>query len=167
METDPRYVTVAPPKHIDKSRVDNVLDKDHQKAFTAALSNILRTKVAETTLAQIVDGLPLKNVAFSLRGHRYTSDDPVAEHTELCPDAIEKTRAFREEFDPALMTVRTDVLERYEAVLVGSRASRPVLIELVAVAVHEITVEVFKLDSHGPHEKDTHPMSREGPLRRG
>lgn len=109
MEIDPRYVTVAPPEHIDKSRVDNVLDKDHQKAFAAALSNILRTKVAETTLAQIADGLPLEHVAFSLRGHRYTGDDPVATHTELCPGALEKTRAFREGFDPALMMVRTDV----------------------------------------------------------
>lgn len=109
METDPRYVTVAPPKHVDRCRVDNVLDKDHQEAFTAALSNILRTKVAETTLAQIVDGLPLEHVAFSLCGHRYTSDDPVATHTELCPGAMEKTKGFREGFDPALMTVRTDV----------------------------------------------------------
>lgn len=109
METDSRYVTVAPPKHIDKSRVDSILDKDHQKVFTAALSNILRTEVAETALAQIVDGLALEHVAFSLRGHRYTSDDPVATHTELCPGTIEKTRAFREEFDPALITLRTDV----------------------------------------------------------
>ncbi|KAK7700269.1 hypothetical protein SLS64_011082 [Diaporthe eres] len=69
METDPRYVTAAPPKHIDKCRVDSVLDNDHQKVFTTALSNILRTKVAETTLAQIVDGLPLEHIAFSLRGH--------------------------------------------------------------------------------------------------
>lgn len=29
------------------------------------------------------------------------------------------------------------------------------LIELVAGAVHEMTVELFKLDSHGPHKKDT------------
>lgn len=29
------------------------------------------------------------------------------------------------------------------------------LIELVAVAVHAIAVELFKLDSHGPHKKDT------------
>ncbi|KAK7720728.1 hypothetical protein SLS63_009722 [Diaporthe eres] len=155
METDPRYVTAAPPKHIDKCRVDSVLDNDHQKVFTTALSNILRTKVAETTLAQIVDGLPLEHIAFSLRGHRYTSDDPVATHIELCPGSIEKSRAFRERFDPVLMTVRTDVLERYQAVPVGSRASQPVLIELVAVAVHAIAVKLFKLDSHGPHKKDT------------
>ncbi|KAI7783815.1 hypothetical protein LA080_011288 [Diaporthe eres] len=155
METDPRYVTAAPPKHIDKCRVDSVLDKDHQKVFTAALSNILQTELAETTLAQIVDGLPLEHVAFSLRGHRYTSDDPVATLTELCPGAIEKTKAFREGFDPALMTVRTDVLERYQGVPVDSRASQPVLIALVAVAVHAIAVELFKLDSHGSHKTDT------------
>lgn len=109
MEPDPRYVTVAPPTHIDKCRVDQVLDKDHQHVFTTALLNIIRTKVTETTLAQIVDGLPLEHIAFSLRAHRYTSEDPVATHTELCPGALEKTKAFREAFNPASMIVRTEV----------------------------------------------------------
>lgn len=109
MEPDPKYVTVALPAHIDKCRVDQVLDKDHQHVFTTALLNILRTEVAEITLAQIVDGLPLEHVAFSLRGHRYTIEDPVATHAQLCPGTLEKTKAFREAFDPALMSLRTDV----------------------------------------------------------
>lgn len=115
MEPDPRYVTVAPPTHIDKCRADQVLDKDHQRAFTAALLNILRTNVAEITLAQIIDGLPLEDVAFSLRGHRYTIEDPVATHTQLCPGTLEKAKAFREAFDPALMRLRTDVSRMIEA----------------------------------------------------
>lgn len=77
MNTNPRYVTVAPPKHIDKCRLDSVLEKDHQKVFTAELSNILRAKVEDTTLAQTVNGLPLEHVAFGLRGHRYTDDDAI------------------------------------------------------------------------------------------
>lgn len=52
METDPRYVTVPPSGHVDKLRVDYVLDKDHLHDSTTALSNTLRTEVAETTLAQ-------------------------------------------------------------------------------------------------------------------
>lgn len=109
MEPDSKYTTIASPTHIDKCCVDQVLDKDHQHVFTTALLNIIRTKVTETTLAQIVDGLPLEHIAFSLWAHRYTSEDPVATHTELCPGALDKTKAFREAFDPASMIVRTDV----------------------------------------------------------
>lgn len=109
MEPDPKYITVAPPTHIHKCRVDQVLDQDHQRVFTTALLNIIRAKVTETTLAQIVDGFPIEHIAFSLGGHRYTSEDPVATHTELCPGALEKTKAFREAFDPASMILRTDV----------------------------------------------------------
>lgn len=109
MEPDPSYITVAPPIHIGKCRVDQVLDKDHQRVFTTALLNIIRTKVAETKLAQIVDGLLFEHIAFSLRGHTYTSEDPVATHTELYPGASEKTKTFREAFDPALMILRNDV----------------------------------------------------------
>lgn len=63
--------------------------------------NVLRTKVAEFTFAQILDGLPteqsLNDSYFYMEGH------PVyeLEHKELCEGYFEKAREFRCRFDPS------------------------------------------------------------------
>lgn len=65
---DPRYATVPPPPSIDAAQVDHVLDGLHQIAFEQAIRNVLETEIAETTFAQIIDGLPLKDVAHATAG---------------------------------------------------------------------------------------------------
>jgi hypothetical protein len=109
MAEDPRWATVPPPKHLDICCVSDVLDMNHQNAFATAMSNLLSTEIAEQTFAQIIDGLPLKHVAFNFRTHEYTRRDPVFTHEELCPGVLEKTRMFRDSFNPRAMELRTDV----------------------------------------------------------
>ncbi|KAG6358643.1 hypothetical protein INS49_012161 [Diaporthe citri] len=156
-----RWATVAPPDHIDTCCVCEVLDPNHQNVFATAMSNLLSTEIAERTFAQIIDGLPLKDVAFSMRTHEYTRYDPVFSHVELCPGVLERTRMLRDAFDPKAMELRTDVLQRYQEVPAGSRASKLPLLELVAVAVHTIAAELFGLDG-AFHKRDTPCTSHRG-----
>lgn len=100
---------MAPPQHLDTCCVSDVLDTNHQSIFAIAMSNLVSTEIAEQTFAQIIDGLPLKDVAFRLRNPEYTIRDPVFAHVELCPGVLEKTRMFRDGFNPKAMELRTDV----------------------------------------------------------
>ncbi|KAL2272412.1 hypothetical protein FJTKL_06580 [Diaporthe vaccinii] len=131
MDDNSRWATVAPPEHVDTCCVSDVLDTNHQSIFATAMSNMLSTEIAEQRSAQIIDGLPLKDVAFSLRTHEYTRYDPVFSHHKLCPGVLENTRELRDDFDPKAMELRTDVLQRYQEVPAGSQASKLPLLELV------------------------------------
>lgn len=104
-----RWATVAPPDHVDTCCVSEVLDTNHQSIFATAMSNLLSTEIAEQTFAQIIDGLPLKDVAFGMQTHDCTRFDPVFSHHKLCPGVLEKTRELRDDFDPKAMDLRTDV----------------------------------------------------------
>lgn len=106
---DPRYFTLPPPTKIDKSTPDQVLDHLHQQRFRRAVLNVLSAPIAEQTLAQIVDGLPLKDVAFDKRFHRHYVEEPVFYHTELCPGILEKTINFRETFEPLTLDIPSRV----------------------------------------------------------
>ena len=103
------YSTVPPPKSIEKSVAQNVLDSEHLGVFGRAIYNILSTSISETTFAQIVDGMPLADVAFSTVGHRHTIHDPIFQHRTLCPGVLEKTRSLRAQFDADLIEISTDV----------------------------------------------------------
>lgn len=73
------------------------LDPEHAIPLRLALSNLLSTPVAEFTYAQIVDGMPVSDVY--AEDHFFREEWPVMQHEELCPGSLEKTRAFRSEFD--------------------------------------------------------------------
>lgn len=106
---DPLYVTVSPPEALPKSRVDQVLDDDHQRALERAVINVISAPVAEETFAQIVDGLPLRDVAVGIQNHRVIRGDPVETHPELCPGALEKMKEFKASFNVVDLEVRSDV----------------------------------------------------------
>ncbi|KAL1867496.1 hypothetical protein Daus18300_006340 [Diaporthe australafricana] len=155
-EPDPLYVTVPPPELITKSTAEDVLDESHQRAFSRAVSNVLSTPIAEETFAQIVDGLPLEIVALTTRRGRMADEDPCLNHVALCPGALEKTKEYRTEFNPGRLNIAATALQRYQNTPVGSKASKMPFIELVAVAVHSIAVELMNLDV-GLHKDATRP----------
>ena len=59
-----------PPSTDIKFRKTNIdtLDEPHRDAVESAISKILSTEIAETTYAQIVDGLPLPEVLKDVYG---------------------------------------------------------------------------------------------------
>ncbi|KAK2602871.1 hypothetical protein N8I77_009373 [Diaporthe amygdali] len=60
---------------------------------------------------------------------------------------LDRTRAFRDDFDPFSLDLPVQVLERYQCIPAGSWASKLPFIELVAVAIHRIAVLIYKQGS--------------------
>ncbi|RFU23708.1 hypothetical protein B7463_g12630, partial [Scytalidium lignicola] len=81
-------------------------------------------------------------------GFSSSSSDSANDHVELCPSVMEKTREFLSGFNPSLLQFNAPLLYAYQAASSGSRSFNIHLIEIIAIAVHEIAVMVFKLDTN-------------------
>lgn len=79
---NPKYITTPPPGVIERTKANVILDYAHLTTLNTAFCNILASDIAEITFAQILDGLPLKDVAFVFgnRGNLNTIYDPVFKH---------------------------------------------------------------------------------------
>ena len=75
----------------------NDLGQDHLAAFKTALSNVLSTPLAESTLAQIMDGLPTLDIWRFYSNYR---NDYISNHRGLCPGSLTVAIAFRARFNP-------------------------------------------------------------------
>ncbi|KAH7486446.1 hypothetical protein FOMA001_g5154 [Fusarium oxysporum f. sp. matthiolae] len=129
----------------------DVLDNEHRKVLERAVRNLLSTEVAEVIYAQILDGLPTEK---SLRDiSDYVKDHPVhsIQHTEICPGYVEKARDFSNQFDLSQLQIKFKTIKAFEDALTGSEQFSLRLIELVAVACHEIGAHLFDLDD-GAHK---------------
>lgn len=153
---DPRYATVPPPPSIDAAQVDHVLDGLHRIAFERAIRNMLDTEIAETTFAQIIDGLPLKNVAHATAGLSW--ELTLNNHEDLCPGSLGTLAVFRKGFEPLKMSLDLGPLRRYQETPPGSSESTLPLIEFVAVAIHRIAVLLYKVNI--PHRHSCIRMDR-------
>lgn len=97
---------------VDKPSNLSVLGHEHAQAFKQALARLLATDVAETTYAEILDGLP---TADSFIDFTFPPDGdpahPIYElhHDLLCPGVLERTRQFRSQFDPLQLTFSATV----------------------------------------------------------
>ena len=85
------------------------LDTDHRDAFSRAIKTILGSDLAEITMAQLVDGLPLADIAWEARGNFLCRAHPLADHEQLCKDALEKVRSLRDDFGPETLSFEPHV----------------------------------------------------------
>ncbi|KLU92509.1 hypothetical protein MAPG_11454 [Magnaporthiopsis poae ATCC 64411] len=137
---------MANQSRMQKSSV-KILDDHHREILCRAISNVLSTQAAETAYAQVVDGLPLRDVAV-VRHPRMISLHPISNcHYQLCPGVVEKVQEFRDGFSPEALTFESMVLLAYQAAGPKSKAFGTRLIELVALAVHQVAVLLFNLDT--------------------
>lgn len=83
------------------------LDAEHGTPLRVALNNLLSTPVAEFTYAQMIDGMPVNTVY--AEDHWFREDFPVIQHDKLCPGTLEKTRAFRSDFDYSSLSLDSEV----------------------------------------------------------
>ncbi|KAG5915006.1 hypothetical protein E4U42_000187 [Claviceps africana] len=124
----------------------STLPHDHYAAFEKALWNVLFTELAELTMAQLVDGLPIWPVyldskgLFNLRGH------PIRDHKELCEGALERTKAFRSSFKPSELLLKSSSIRAFESCPPDTREFDLRLLELIAEAVHAMAVILFNLE---------------------
>ncbi|KAK2745992.1 hypothetical protein FQN55_005814 [Onygenales sp. PD_40] len=127
----------------------SILHGDHFVAFKTSLSNILLTNRAEDTYAQIIDGMPTADVwdEYANRRHEW-----IENHKQLCPTTREKTKAFQANFSPDELHLDTSALQAYQNTQIGSRPFLLRLIELTAIACHEIAVFLFRNVDGGRHK---------------
>ncbi|KAG6367437.1 hypothetical protein INS49_001626 [Diaporthe citri] len=153
---------------IRKSSIE-ILDEPHRDAVARAICKILSTEIAETTFAQIVDGLPLPEVLDGVYGNLLSPEHPAYHHTHLKSGTLDTVRRFREEFDLQdlqfdnsvsdlpiihpnpktphhciITNTQHKLLLAFQASSPGSRAFRTPLIEIAAVAVHQVAVLLYQ-----------------------
>ncbi|KAI1735729.1 hypothetical protein F4680DRAFT_434330 [Xylaria scruposa] len=129
------------------------LNMQHLEILNLALSNLLRTEVAEFTLAQIIDGLPTRS-SFSQSHFGTPKDHPVAAHEGLCPGSLEKILEFRSAFDVMSLRFSPALLQGYQDAEANSRAFCLRLVEILAVACHQIAAFLFEIDKENEHRKE-------------
>ena len=85
------------------------LDGEHLASLKQAMTNILSTPLAEFAYAQIIDGMPTRDAYIA--DHYFHEGIPALDHQELCPGTMEKTRAFRSQFDILSLNFKLKVCE--------------------------------------------------------
>lgn len=109
--------------------------------------------------------------------HWFREDFPVMQHHELCPGTLEKTRAFRSDFDYSSLSIDPQVSEcslgllldlfmsvlwgwinmklqairAYQNTVPGSLPWKLRLLELVVMSCHDIAILLYRLDN-GVHK---------------
>ncbi|KAK4148634.1 hypothetical protein C8A00DRAFT_47553 [Chaetomidium leptoderma] len=136
------------------------LENQHRDIFIRAVTNVLSSQIAEVTYAQIVDGLPLSDTAFDVYRSCVCVGHPLLdEHQELCPGVIEHARELGANFDAGALEMDSRLVHDYQSASPGSRGFNTRLIELVARAVHEIAVWLYKQDTNR-HKDDAFGLWR-------
>ncbi|RBQ72970.1 hypothetical protein FVER14953_07170 [Fusarium verticillioides] len=141
----------------------DVLDDEHRNVLDRAVRNVLSTEVAELVYAQILDGLPTEK---SLRDSSdYVKDHPVhsLQHAEICPGFVDKAREFRNQFDLSQLALDLKTIQAFADTVPGSEVFNLRLIEIVAVACHQIGAFLFNLDD-GAHKHKVYEDWRQSVL---
>ncbi|KAF5651749.1 hypothetical protein F25303_3953 [Fusarium sp. NRRL 25303] len=132
----------------------HTLDQPHQDTVKSAIARVLDTDIAEITYAQIIDGLPLGEVAFESRGGMPHSDHPINHcHDKLCDGTLNRTLEFHKTFDPDILQFDSRLLATFQAASPGSRSFNTRLIEIIAIAVNQIAAILYGLEE-GLHKND-------------
>ncbi|KAK8030214.1 hypothetical protein PG993_011505 [Apiospora rasikravindrae] len=147
------------------------LNGEHRDLLTRAIGRVVSTEIAEVTYAQLLDGLPLAEVAFESNYDPLHNKHPIRQvHQQLCPGIMEEARKFRDEFK--LETLQFDakvrchsnscfcyhychlfssdkltvkLLFEFQAAASGSRSFKNRLLELVVVAIHQLAVLLYRV----------------------
>ncbi|KAK3374577.1 hypothetical protein B0H63DRAFT_496063 [Podospora didyma] len=122
------------------------LNADRRATLIRAITNVLSTELAMFIYAQIIDGLPTEEVAWDQSMPGITGEHPIDDHEELCPGAMDKARELCQTWDPAMLMFNPALVNAYQRAVPGTKAFQTRLIELVAVALHQIGAILFQLD---------------------
>ncbi|KAI8631199.1 hypothetical protein F5Y19DRAFT_483098 [Xylariaceae sp. FL1651] len=129
---------------LQKLMIDS-LREEHRELFTRALRNVLASDAAHVTYGQIVDGLPLTSVQSDHHGESAVyRDHPVHDHTELYPGALQRLQGIWDSHDTKKLKFDSTLVHACNSASPGSRAFQMRLIKIVAVAIHQISVELFE-----------------------
>ncbi|KAB5549546.1 hypothetical protein GE09DRAFT_1174452 [Coniochaeta sp. 2T2.1] len=132
------------PRLLKRSKVSpEVLALEHYHILDRAIRNVLSTELVELTMAQLVDSLPLAASGWDARGTLLLRGHPLTGHESLCNGVLELTRAFRQSFHPTMLSFDSYATQAYQDSSVGSVQFNMRLVELVAIAIHQIAALLF------------------------
>ncbi|KAK4450289.1 hypothetical protein QBC34DRAFT_297434 [Podospora aff. communis PSN243] len=125
----------------------NKLDAAHREVLIRAINNVLATENAVFTYAQIIDGLPIGDVAYDRRNpNLYGDDHPLdSGHEELCPGVLDKAREVVPKWDPVMLAFDPKVINAFQRASPGTKMFNTRLIEMVAVSLHQLAVILHQL----------------------
>jgi hypothetical protein len=103
-----------PAEEEEESRQLSISDFDgeHRQLLVRAITRVLSTTLAEMTYAQIIDGLPIGDIAYDSREQPYGAHPIDDAHEELCPNMLDKAREFLAEFQPEILTFNSQARRR-------------------------------------------------------
>jgi hypothetical protein len=78
-----------------------IFSDHHRIVLNKAIRNVLSTELAIFTYAQIIDGLPIADVAWDRRLPGIMGEHVIDEHETLCPGALENTQEYYENWQPS------------------------------------------------------------------
>lgn len=88
--------------------VDN-LQGQHRDTFVRAIENVMSSPIADATYAQIIDGLPLSDVARDSDKMVCPGHPLLKEHNELSSEALERVRQLHASFDLSVLQMHSTV----------------------------------------------------------
>lgn len=112
----------------------------HREPVTQILATILSTPLAAQTYAQIIDGLPVRDVRNAYECRRRD----IHIHVEPCAEATQVWEAFGDHFQCHILQFDAPFVQAYQNCTVGTKDFNLRLPELSVVACHEIAALLYK-----------------------
>ncbi|TVY13463.1 hypothetical protein LARI1_G009151 [Lachnellula arida] len=124
---------------MDHPNLQAELAHDHLSTFKRTLTGILSTTLAERTFAQIIDGLPTRDDV----GYFPTYSQEIRDNAASSAEAMGAARRLREHFNTYTTLVDAKLAQAYQDASPGSGEFYLRLLELLAVACHDIAALVY------------------------
>lgn len=147
------------PSTIAKISIDN-LNSEHIDSFQRTLSTILSSPLAELTYSQIIDGLPIRDVWNAYTWPRLDIEN----HVSVCDDSVEILKAFRNSFQIHTLAFDGKLLQAYQNSTPDSPAFTLRLLEMIAVACHDIGAFLYTKAKSDKHELERQGFIRNAPV---
>jgi hypothetical protein len=100
---------IARNSHDHRVPFDAINSDYHRRVLDKAIRNVLSTELAIFTYAQIIDGLPIADVAWDRRLPGIMGEHVIDEHEILCPGALEKAQECFENWQPSTLMFDPEV----------------------------------------------------------
>jgi hypothetical protein len=109
--------------HDSRVPFDAITSDYHRTVLNKAIRNVLSTELAIFTYAQIIDGLPIADVAWDRRLPGIMGEHVIDEHETLCPGALEKAQEYYENWQPSSLMFDPEV-SRFQQLLNATDRNR-------------------------------------------
>ncbi|WEW60914.1 hypothetical protein PRK78_006402 [Emydomyces testavorans] len=130
------------------------LGPDHRAALELTISNILSTDLAFETFAQVVDGIPICDAYFEYYSPKHRPE--YLQNLKPSEEACQIFKAFHAQFHADMLQFAGNIAQAYQNADPGSKTFNLRLMELIAIACHNIATRLY-IEADGGLRKPTGP----------